>query len=155
QIRDALHARERFTEAELLAIQLDDRAVLMSRWRQLLRSLDDGASPALHALAAATRDWSGHASVDSAGYRVVRAWRRAVHRRLAEGLLAPAQAAMGGAFARPSLRQFEGVAWPLVEQRPAHLLPRRYASWTELFEDAAVEVRDGLTAHGPLRERSW
>ena len=155
QIRDALHARDRFTEADLLAIQLDDRALLLTRWWQLLRSLDDGASPALQALAVATHDWSGHAGVDSAGYRIVREWRRAVHRRLLEGLLAPAQTAMGERFARPSLRQFEGVAWPLVQQRPEHLLPKRYASWTELFEDAAVEVRDGLSARGPLHERSW
>src|SRR5690606_13646180 len=73
QIRDALHARDRFTEADLLAIQLDDRAVLMGRWWRLLRSLDDEASPALHELAAAAGDWSGRASVDSAGYRIVRA----------------------------------------------------------------------------------
>src|SRR5690606_41478287 len=39
QIRDALQAGRRFTEADLLAIQLDDRALLMTRWWQLLRSL--------------------------------------------------------------------------------------------------------------------
>src|SRR5690606_16082279 len=42
QIRDALHARDRFTEADLLAIQLDDRALVLTHWWQLLRSLDDG-----------------------------------------------------------------------------------------------------------------
>src|SRR5690606_32861811 len=39
QIRDALQSRERFGETDLLAIQLDDRAVLMTRWWELLRSL--------------------------------------------------------------------------------------------------------------------
>ncbi len=155
QIRDALQASRRFTEADLLAIQLDDRALLMTRWWALLRSLDDGSSPALHALAAAAASWQGRASVDSASYRIVRAWRLAVHARLLEGLLAPAQAAMGEEFRMPDLPQFEGVAWPLVEQRPAHLLPRRFDSWAGLFEDAARDVHDGLAAAGPLHERSW
>ena len=155
QIRDALQAGSRFTEADLLAIQLDDRALLMTRWWELLRSLDDGASPALHALAGAAASWQGRASVDSASYRIVRAWRLAVHARLLEGLLAPARAGMGEEFRMPDLQQFEGVAWPLVQQRPAHLLPGRFDSWAGLFEDAAREVRDGLAAAGPLHERSW
>lgn len=154
QIRDALQARDRFNEADLLAIQLDDRAILMTRWWRLLRSLDN-AGPALHALASAAQEWQGRASVDSVGYRIVRAWRLAVHRRLAEGLLAPARAAMGEAFEAPALRQFEGVAWPLVEQRPAHLLPPGFPDWPALFEDAAREVRDELATHGPLHERRW
>jgi penicillin amidase len=32
QIRDGLFARQQFTERDLLAIQLDDRALLMERW---------------------------------------------------------------------------------------------------------------------------
>ena len=155
QIRDALQARERFTEADLLAIQLDDRALLMTRWWHLLRSLDDDAHPALHALAGAAERWDGRASVDSASYRIVRAWRLAVHERLLDGLLAPARAAMGEAFETPDFPQFEGVAWPLVEQRPPHLLPRRFESWPALLEDAAREVRDELARLGPLHERSW
>ncbi|MGY1519757.1 penicillin acylase family protein [Luteimonas sp. A482] len=155
QIRDALQAGQRFTEADLLAIQLDDRALLMTRWWELLRSLGSGATPALHELAAAADTWQGRASVDSASYRIVRAWRLAVHARLLEGLLAPAQAAPGEDFEPPAFPLFEGVAWPLVQQRPAHLLPQRFDSWPALFEDAAREVRDDLTVLGPLRERSW
>ncbi|TWG86919.1 penicillin amidase [Luteimonas sp. J16] len=154
RIRDLLQARGRFTEADLLAIQLDDRAVLMNRWRELLRALAD-EGPTLRMLAEVAEDWEGRASPGSAGYRVVRAWRLAVHERLRDGLLAPARAAMGERFEAPSLRQFEGVAWPLVRQRPAHLLPVRFATWGELFEDAARQVHDELTAHGPLHERTW
>ena len=156
QIRDRLQAGDRFSERDLLAIQLDDRALLMTHWWRLLRSLPEGdATPALRELADAARDWRGRASVDSASYRLVRAWRLAVHERLLDGLLAPARAAMGEDFDRPDLAQFEGVAWPLVQQRPPHLLPRRFASWQALFEDAAKEVRDELAPRGPLHERSW
>lgn len=172
QIREGLQARARFTEADLLAIQLDDRAVLLTQWHDLLRdvsgSADDGS--ALHALAAASRDWRGHASIDSVGYRLVRAWRFAVHARLTDGLAAPARAALGAGFETPDPPAFEGVVWPLVTQRPAHLLPRRFActaqtqrgvcaptddGWQALFEEAAREVRDELGAQGALAERSW
>ncbi|MDH5823113.1 penicillin acylase family protein [Luteimonas sp. RD2P54] len=157
QIREGLLAGERFGERDLLAIQLDDRAVLLDGWWQLLRStaLDAGGTPALRELADAAERWEGRASVDSTGYRIVRAWRLAVHERIAEGLTAPARAALGEAFEIPALNQFEGVAWPLLQQRPAHLLPRGYGSWTALMEDAAAEVRAELLALGPMRERTW
>ena len=35
-IRDRLRALDRATEADMLAIQLDDRAVFLDRWRKLL-----------------------------------------------------------------------------------------------------------------------
>lgn len=156
QIRDGLFAKETFTEHDLLAIQLDDRALFLQPWWQLLRERDAAAStPALHELAGASARWQGHAGADSTSYRIVRAWRLAVHDRLLDGLTAPAHAALGDAFEMPNLSHFEGVAWPLVTQRPAHLLPRRFASWEALFEDAAREVRDELAQRGPLAERTW
>ncbi|NYZ63878.1 penicillin acylase family protein [Luteimonas deserti] len=172
QIREGLAARTRFAETDLLAIQLDDRAILLARWRDRLLTAA-GASErgsALRALADATGDWTGHASVDSAGYRIVRAWRQAVHARVADGLLAPARARLGAALTPPEPPNFEGVVWPLLEQRPAHLAPRRFActaetqsgpcaqtadAWQALLEDAAREVRDSLGADGPLAARSW
>ena len=38
---------------------------------------------------------------------------------------------------------------------PNHLLPRRYATWNALFEDAASEVRGTLEKSGPLGQRTW
>lgn len=156
QIRNALFARQRFDERALLAIQLDDRALFLQRWWILLRSEATRAgTPALRELAAAAHAWDGHAGTDSVSYRIVRAWRLAVHERIADGLTAPAQAALDSDFAMPSLPQFEGVAWPLLEQRPPHLLSPRFDSWDALLEDAAGEVRDQLAGHGPLARRTW
>jgi penicillin amidase len=53
------------------------------------------------------------------------------------------------------LPQLEGVAWQLASQRPAHLLPRRFASWDALLLDAAQSVAADLGRKGPLRERRW
>ena len=104
QIRDGLQARSQFAETDLLAIQLDDRALLLGRWYDTLRDAARSApaDSALQALAAGAHDWTGHAGVDSVGYRIVRAWRLAVHARIADGLLAPARSALGSGSATRS-----------------------------------------------------
>lgn len=156
QIRDDLYAKPRFDERGLLAIQLDDRTVFLERWWRLLRDVSARTDlPALDALASADGAWPTHAVPGSVSYRLVRAWRLAVLERIANGLTAPAQARLGGAFEMPSLPQLEGVAWPLLRERPAHLLPTQFGSWDALLEDAAREVRDELTQAGPLAARTW
>lgn len=173
QIRDGLFAKDRFNERDLLAIQLDDRALFQQRWWTLLQETAKRAnSPALQALANAASVHPERASVDSASYRLVRAWRINVLTRIEDGLTAPAKAALGEDFIMPGVRQLEGVAWPLVTQRPPHLLPRRYAAcaspapahadfcqklsgWDALFEDAAHEANAYFAETGPLNQRIW
>lgn len=154
QIRDGLFAREQFDEAALLAIQLDDRALFLERWHALLQA-QAGRGAALAELAGAAAAWEGRASPEAVSYRLVRGWRLAVIERIRDGLLAPARVALGEAFVMPDLPQVEAVAWPLLQQRPAHLLPRRFESWDALLEDAAREVRDELAGQGPLAGRTW
>ncbi|MBW8367855.1 MAG: penicillin acylase family protein [Arenimonas sp.] len=57
QIRDALLAKDKLTESDLLAIQLDDRALFLSRWHQALmdEAARSGTSAELKALAEAAR----------------------------------------------------------------------------------------------------
>jgi len=108
-------------------------------------------------IAAAAANWSGRASVDSAGYRLTRAFRLEVIDRVRDGLLGPAQVALGEAFVRPDLPQLEGVVWPLLRQRPAHLLPPRYASWDALLDASALAAAEDIKSSGagPLLERTW
>ena len=156
QIRDTLLAGDQFTETDLLALQRDDRALFLQRWHALLQA-EAGRTdhPDLDALAEASSAWTGRASVDAVDYRIVRAWRLAVVERIQNGLLAPAQAALGEDFVMPDLPQAEAFAWLLVQQRPAHLLPRRFDSWEALLADAARDIRGQLEEHGPLGERTW
>ncbi|ROP79610.1 penicillin amidase [Stenotrophomonas rhizophila] len=156
QIRDGLMAKERFTEADLLAIQLDDRALLLTRWWHLLREVVTASDdPALQRLEVATRRWEGHAAVDSVSYRITRGFRGMLIDRVGEGLLAPAKAQLGEAYLEPRLGQFEGVLWPLVTERPAHLLPPPSASWTALLTDTAKALEADLSSQGPLDARTW
>jgi len=156
QIRDGLMAKERFTEADLLAIQLDDRALLLTRWWHLLREVVTASDdPALQRLEVATRRWEGHAAVDSVSYRITRGFRGMLIDRVGEGLLAPAKAQLGQAYLEPRLGQFEGVLWPLVSERPAHLLPPSYSSWNALLTDTAKTLEADLSSQGPLDARTW
>jgi penicillin amidase len=156
QIRDALNAKLKLSERDLLAIQLDDRALFLERWWKLMRKQATSSRlPAWGDIEVATRRWEGRASPDSVSYRITREWRLAVLERIKFGVLAPAAAAMGPDFVMPDLPQFEGVAWQLASQRPAHLLPRAYDSWDALFLDAAREVDDALLQQGALTERNW
>ncbi|MCD7098985.1 penicillin acylase family protein [Stenotrophomonas sp. MMGLT7] len=156
QIRDGLRSRERFDEHALLAIQLDDRALFLQRWWALLQQQArraGAAQPALQALARRAGHWDGRASIDSASYLIVRQWRRAVNERIAAGLLAPARDALGERMPMPRLSQLEGVAWPLLQQQPAHLLPPGHASWPALLDAAAAQVLAELDVDG--KPRGW
>ncbi|HYG05223.1 MAG TPA: penicillin acylase family protein [Stenotrophomonas sp.] len=170
QIRDDLFARERFSERDLLAIQLDDRALFLQRWWPLLRQVvEPSEEPALRRLEVATRQWDGRASTASVSYRVVRAFRDQVLDRILDGLTADARARLGDAYLPPPRAQLEGIAWPLLQQRPAHLLPpvhvpaaakeaakqstsaapTRFTSWDDLLADAARQTEQELSADSP------
>lgn len=157
QIRDGLQSRDRFTERDLLAIQLDDRALLMERWWKLLRqTVEHSDDPALKRIEAASRTWEGRASVDSVSYRLARGFRGITLDTVEGALLAPAKAQLGERFIAPKLAQLEGVVWPLLEQRPAHLLPPAFDSWEALLADSARTLQTDLAAQGPdLAARSW
>jgi penicillin amidase len=75
--------------------------------------------------------------------------------RVGEGLLASAKAQLGEAYLEPRLGQFEGVLWPLVNERPVHLLPPPYASWTALLTDTAKALEADLSSQGALEARTW
>jgi penicillin G amidase len=156
QIRDGLYAKQQFSEKDLLAIQLDDRTVFLERWWQQLRTFSENKGDAMFIdIRQSTEKWDARASVDAKSYRFVRAWRLAIIDRIKDGLTAPAQAKLGKDFVMPDLPQIEGVAWQLITQQPAHLLPKKYASWDALLSDAAKEVYQQLKEKGPIDQRTW
>jgi len=159
QIRDGLAASERFAERELLAMQLDDRALFLERWHALLLGLltpeaaaADPRRPEVRRLLLA---WGGRASAGSVGYRLVRAFRLAAHART----LAPFHALARGRdprYAPEHLTQLEGVVWRLVSERPAHLLPPGHQSWEALLLASLDDVLLALPGGGErLALRTW
>lgn len=132
QIRDGLLALRSASAEDMAAIQIDDRALFLARWRDLLLDVLNDAAVADQPLRAQARrlmqQWSGRAAAGDAGYRLVRAARLQVRKDVFESLTASARAKFPNTKFAPSA-QFEGPLWQLVTQRPAHLLDPRHDSW--------------------------
>lgn len=145
-------AGDRQTARGQLAVQLDDRASFLERWRELLVALLDDAAihgqPQRAALREALAGWSGHAAVDDSAYRLVRAFRSEVELRAFHALIAPARAR------QPEFRwrvppSFEGPLWLLVTARPTHLLPPGHADWRAFLLAAVDATLESLAAECP------
>ncbi|HEY6642575.1 penicillin acylase family protein [Povalibacter sp.] len=134
QIRDDLLSLSNATAADLARIQTDDRALFLTRWRDLLLQLLDEKALADQPARAQARDrierWSGRASAADQGYPIVRAFRQQVRKEVFDALTAQARLQYPQTKFEPSA-QFEGALWQLVTQRPAHMLDPRYATWEE------------------------
>ncbi|MBN8726735.1 MAG: penicillin acylase family protein [Xanthomonadales bacterium] len=157
QIRGDLFATQAFTPETMLAIQLDDRALLLARWHDLLeRTLErHPESPLAKALAPGLHDWNGRAVVTSVAYRLVHDWRAEVIANVLDGFAAPVRQRFPD-FVLPKLQQAENAVWMLLEQRPAHLLPGPHADWDALLLSAAERVSARLeAAPGGLAGSTW
>ncbi len=158
QIRDDLAKVEHATPRDLLAIQTDDRAVFLERWRQiLLGTLTPAATGAKHSRAEMRQlveHWEGRASVDSVSYRLVRAFRSKV-----------SDLALGSIFERctehyPAFDwhhfNYEPALEALLREKPAHLLSPNYANWDALLLAAADGVVEDLRREGvSLAHATW
>ena len=160
QIRDRLLAVDKATPQDMLAIQLDDRAVFMAHWRELLlQTLTPEAVKADPRRAELRRlveqTWTGRASVDSVAYRAARVF----HSKLAEqaigALIAPCEQADERFRKGPSFN-LEPALWALVTERPAHLLDPRFRTWDEQLLSAVDALFEEWKPLGPnLAERTW
>jgi penicillin amidase len=161
QIRDSLMGGSTFEPADMLAIQYDDRALFLARWRDLILEVltEDTlvSDPRLAEYRDLVRNWIPRAVPESVGYRLVRAFRLEVQSKVFHGLMAPVRAAYGGDVDLLLSNQFEAVLWPLLRDRPLHLLPGRYESWDELLVDSVRANIDWFDSNfeGPVSERTW
>jgi len=152
-IRERLASQDHFTPADLLNIQLDASAEFLSRWRTLLlqslKTVTD--QPRIRLREIAERDWDGHASPGSAGYRLTRMFREEVSEAIIAFVLTECYAA-DSMFDYRNVRRREGPIWKLVSERPMHLLDPHYASWDELLLNAATSVVVRAEREGGLAE---
>lgn len=164
QIRDDLYEVESATEADMLAIQLDDRAVFLTPWQQHLLELLDEQAIEDHPERAEARNlvenWGDRAAIDSAGYRIVRDYRLRVLQTVCESLTVPC-IERDPSFKVPWSTKVEGPVWQLITEQPEHLLAPQYESWNDLMLAALDEELSLLTtdeqtqAEIPLAEQTW
>lgn len=159
QIRDDLLALPAATVEDMTAIQVDDRALFLARWRDLLLDLLSDAAVANHPLRGEARDlmrnWSGRAAADDAGYRIVRMVRSQIRKDVFESLTAMARVKYPHTSFVPSA-QFEAPLWQLVTARPAHLLDPRHSTWDAALIASIDAALDQLHQQcDPLRNCTW
>lgn len=156
-IRDRLRSLDKATPKDMLAIQLEDKALYLERWRTLLlatlASSSTGPRAEFRQLVETT--WTGRASPDSVAYRLVRQFRTTFVRDVMTTLTAPA-AALDPAFDYTRSLRGEGPVWQLVSERPAHLLNPKFKSWDEWLLSAVDRAIAELTDGGRrLADRRW
>lgn len=169
QIRNDIMSIESAKPRDMLGVQLDDRARFLARWRELaLRVLDRNALSrrgAASAQAPARREfrrlllesWTGRASIDSVGYRLVKAFRARVAALALDPLydrVVRAAGVMTPAAARSQTT--DGPLWTLVSEQPPHLLAPRFRSWNALLLEA-IDQAIALLADEDhrLESRTW
>lgn len=161
QIRDALYALDRVTPEDMLSVQLDDRAIFLARWRELLLQTLDSAAVEGNSDRARFRElverWDARASRDSVGYRLVDSFRTEVGERVISMVMLPVLAKYGADTDLLVGKHFEQPLWALVSQKPAHLLTVDYSNWNDLLLqsiDAQIEYFAGNYPDS-LENRTW
>ena len=162
QVRDDLTALGPKTDVKAVyGVTLDDRAVFIAPWRErAIAALDAralaGQPQRTEALRLLKESWSGHASVDSVGYRIARGYMFALYDILyanANGQLAAidAKANMAAVSSR-----WPAVVARLLDEQPAAWLPQAFDSWQQLQLVAIDRVVADLTRDGqPLKAATW
>jgi penicillin G amidase len=158
QIRDGLRQLSAAAPRDLLAVQLDDRALFLTPWHELLMKTLTPEATAQHRARTALRSfvekWEGRASVEAVSYRLVREFRTAVASQVFGAIFAECVEAYP-AFTWKTL-QLEPALWALLRERPAHLLDASFKNWDELLlasvDDLITQVdRDGVK----LPQANW
>lgn len=146
-----LAQRGHITDRDLQKVQLDDRAVFLTRWHDLLLKVLSPSAldfhPRRRALREAVKNWGAHAAVDSVGYRLVRLFRSEVAGAVFAPVLKRFHSRDPGARL-PFSDQIEGPLWRLVTARPRNWLNPDYATWNALFLHAADAVIHRLWRSG-------
>lgn len=142
QIRTGLQQLTAASPEDLLAIQLDDRAMFLARWRGLMLDLLDEAAladqPRRAALRIELEQWQGRAVPEAVAYRLVRAFRLFLHEAVFKTLTADVEE-LDPDF-RFDFPQAEQALWRLATAQPPHLLDARYQSWHEQLLAVADRV---------------
>lgn len=158
QIRDDLAPLEKAGPKDLLAVQLDDRAFFLTRWQQLLLTVLTpeaiAQKPARAELRRLAEHWGAVASVDSVGYRLVRAFRT----HATDLTLTPIFASCVDVMPTfdPARFHTEEAVWTMLREKPAHLLDPKFASWDALLLAAADATIAGVDHQGlSLAQATW
>lgn len=162
QIKDDLFAKDTFSEQDLLDIQLDDRALFMSRWHNLLIQtvFSDQKFVTEHNLDEAKQlldNWGAAANIDSVGYNLTRNFRQNVIKNLFSELNHQMKQSDDLLSMFHVRNRLEEPVWQLVNRQPESWLPANADSWQHFFQEVFLITLDHVTdGHKiPLQQAIW
>lgn len=157
QIRQNLFSRNSLDEIAMHQIQLDDTAMMLHRWQQLLLNTLTAERVTQYQLQQ-YRDYiersSAAASTDAIGYTLVRQFRE----QLLQLQFAPLSALLEqhGARSRDLKFSLETALWQMLQQKRLDSLVAPYSSWDELLVDAILQSKQQLEQqNGSLENSRW
>ena len=159
QIRNRLREKTMFSESDLLALQLDNRADYLDEWRPRLERAMNQASIAplveRHRIREWFAEWDGHSNADSVGYRIIRTFRKRAH----ELFLLALQTRLGLSPDRHTrhLRwQLDGPLTRILASEAQNFLPRNMQNWDEFLALALKLTIEDMTMGGrDMAEATW
>jgi penicillin amidase len=151
QIRDGLLGLNKATEADMLQIHLDDRALFLQRWQKFLL---EKVLPSDHPFRPHVENWGGRASVDSVGFRIVKEYREMILNQILQALTAPCRKA-DRRFALTSVSQPEDTVWRIINQQPPYLLPPGVSDWPSFLRNPLHPLMEKLHREGSLEQATW
>ncbi|QTH63694.1 penicillin acylase family protein [Psychrosphaera ytuae] len=161
QIANNLKSRQIFTEADFLAIQLDDKAEFLTPWYEFLThsvlptsEINDVQK---QSLTTHLSQWQNRASIDSIGYTIVRQFRIELRELLFTELFSQTLDKPTDQINYRTIRsQLEPAMWAMITQQPSHLLPERFTTWNSLFNEALNKTINQLEKQfDSLDNASW
>jgi penicillin amidase len=162
QLRDDLRALGAKTDVRAVAaVALDDRAIFLASWRaRAIKALDAtalaGQPRRAEFLRLLQQDWSGHASVESAGYRLTREFMWAMYELLYGAANGEMAALDDKASAHMASSRWPALLARLLDAEPAGWLPPAYPSWQALQLAAVDRVIGELGGGGKtLAAATW
>lgn len=157
RIRDRLLDMHDSTPADMLALQLDNRSLPMDFWRDVLVGALTPEATASNSDRTRMRElaveWNGAADAASAGYRLIREFRREVISRTGRAVFARCREAFP-AFRSGYLAE-ERIVRDLVTAKPPAWLPADHAGWDWLILESVDSVVAAAGGAGALERHTW
>lgn len=165
QIRDDLLALPHASERDMLAIQTDDRALWIDRWRDIaLAALDEDAirdHPRRAEFRKQLLEWNGRADADAVGYRLTRAFFFSLYDawfgELDSDLAANFDKSGKTPVPPPAYRAANSRYDPVMEALAIHhaWVPDGVANWRAFMLDRVDHAMDSLPRGVNVADASW
>lgn len=142
QIRDLLFAKSKFAEQDFYNIQLNNKALFLGPWHNLLLNVLESQPEKYQNDIKALREWQNCACSDSIGYTLTRYFRSTVINRLLEPI--NQQVRSNGLSLRNALRKIEPAVWQLIDDEVDTWLPAGEASYDSFLLSSYDKTRADL-----------